>query len=176
MTQAFRTAAVLMLMLAGCFGARADPGVAQFAGAQLGMAEAALDALLQHLWIEAPHDGAQCLLHAREHARGACAGSPGSAVQDQRRSAAGLFEADFDHLFEPRGAFYCFPDIRSTGLTSEEFAQSLLKEELVACVPGDAFGPSGAGFLRCSYAQSIEHIEEALVRIKRFVERQTPVS
>ncbi|MEX1055477.1 MAG: aminotransferase class I/II-fold pyridoxal phosphate-dependent enzyme, partial [Rhodothermales bacterium] len=65
--------------------------------------------------------------------------------------------------FEPEGAFYCFPDIRPTGLTSEEFAQALLKEERVACVPGDAFGPSGAGYVRCSYATSLEKIEEAVL-------------
>ena len=73
--------------------------------------------------------------------------------------------------FEPEGAFYCFPDIRSTGLTSEEFAQQLLQEEHVACVPGDAFGPSGAGYVRCSYATAMEDIEEAVRRITRFAEK-----
>ncbi len=73
--------------------------------------------------------------------------------------------------FEPEGAFYCFPDIRSTGLSSEDFANRLIQEERVACVPGDAFGPSGVGFLRCSYATSMEKIEEAVVRITNFVNR-----
>ncbi|MEZ4698816.1 MAG: aminotransferase class I/II-fold pyridoxal phosphate-dependent enzyme [Rhodothermales bacterium] len=73
--------------------------------------------------------------------------------------------------FEPEGAFYCFPDIRSTGLTSEEFAQKLLEEERVAVVPGDAFGPSGAGYVRCSYATAYEKIEEAVRRITRFAQR-----
>ncbi|GIV59129.1 aminotransferase class I/II-fold pyridoxal phosphate-dependent enzyme [Rhodocaloribacter litoris] len=73
--------------------------------------------------------------------------------------------------FEPEGAFYCFPDIRSTGLTSEEFAQKLLQEERVAVVPGDAFGPSGAGYVRCSYATALEKIEEAVVRITRFARK-----
>jgi aminotransferase len=73
--------------------------------------------------------------------------------------------------FEPLGAFYCFPDVTSTGLSSEDFAQRLLQEEHVACVPGDAFGPSGTGYLRCSYATSMENIEQAVVRITRFVER-----
>jgi aminotransferase len=73
--------------------------------------------------------------------------------------------------FEPLGAFYAFPDVRSTGLSSEDFAQRLLQEEHVACVPGDAFGPSGTGYLRCSYATSMENIEEAVRRITRFVER-----
>ncbi len=74
--------------------------------------------------------------------------------------------------FEPEGAFYAFPDIRSTGFTSEEFAQQLLAEERVAVVPGDAFGPSGAGFVRCAYANSLENITEAVARIGRFARRQ----
>lgn len=73
--------------------------------------------------------------------------------------------------FEPEGAFYCFPDITSTGLTSEAFAQRLLHEAHVACVPGDAFGPSGAGYLRCSYANSLENVTEATERIASFVGR-----
>jgi aminotransferase len=73
--------------------------------------------------------------------------------------------------FEPRGAFYAFPNIASTGLTSDQFVERLLIEEHVACVPGDAFGPSGAGHVRMCYATSYEKLEEALVRIGRFVER-----
>jgi aminotransferase len=73
--------------------------------------------------------------------------------------------------FEPRGAFYAFPQISSTGLDSETFAQRLLVEERVAVVPGNAFGPSGEGHVRACYATSYEQLEEALVRIGRFVER-----
>ncbi len=73
--------------------------------------------------------------------------------------------------FEPGGAFYCFPDIRSAGMTSEAFAQALISEERVAAVPGDVFGPSGAGFLRCSYATAYDKIEEAVRRIQSFVAR-----
>jgi len=73
--------------------------------------------------------------------------------------------------FEPEGAFYCFPDIRPTGFSSEAFAQQLLEEQHVACVPGDAFGPSGEGYVRCSYATSLDQIEEALDRIDRFVQQ-----
>jgi len=69
----------------------------------------------------------------------------------------------------PGGAFYAFPDIRPTGLTSKEFAMGLLEAEDVACVPGDAFGATGEGFLRCCYATDIEMIREALVRIGRYV-------
>ncbi len=73
--------------------------------------------------------------------------------------------------FEPEGAFYVFPNISSLGYTSEEFANKLLQEEKVAVVPGNAFGQSGEGFVRCSYAYSIKNIEEAIKRISRFVER-----
>ena len=73
--------------------------------------------------------------------------------------------------FEPYGAFYVFPCIKRTGMTSEEFCNKLLEEEKVAVVPGNAFGESGEGFIRCSYAYSIENIEEALKRIGRFVEK-----
>lgn len=73
--------------------------------------------------------------------------------------------------FEPLGAFYVFPCIKSLGMTSEEFANKLLFEEKVAVVPGNAFGESGEGFIRCSYAYSIDNIEEALRRISRFVEK-----
>ncbi len=71
--------------------------------------------------------------------------------------------------FEPRGAFYAFPSIKSTGMTSEEFAERLLIEEKVAVVPGIAFGQGGEGYVRCCYATSLADIEEALSRMKRFV-------
>ncbi|HAL62656.1 MAG TPA: pyridoxal phosphate-dependent aminotransferase, partial [Chloroflexi bacterium] len=70
--------------------------------------------------------------------------------------------------FEPRGAFYAFPSIAGTGLSSDEFSERLLLEEKVAVVPGSAFGECGEGFVRCSYATSLEAIEEALRRIGRF--------
>ena len=73
------------------------------------------------------------------------------------------------HCFTPRGAFYVFPDIRSTGMTSSEFATSLLKEERVAVIPGTAFGSSGEGFVRCSYATALDEIEEAMLRVQRFL-------
>ncbi len=73
--------------------------------------------------------------------------------------------------FEPKGAFYAFPSIKSTGMSSEEFAEKLLMEEKVAVVPGTAFGPGGEGYVRCCYATSLKEIEEALVRMKRFLER-----
>src|SRR5690606_32693493 len=93
------------------------------------------------------------------------------AYDERRRVIVDGLRAAGLPTFEPEGAFYCFPDITSTGLTSEEFAQKLLQEEHVACVPGDAFGPSGAGYLRCSYANSLENVTEAVRRIARFAER-----
>ena len=89
---------------------------------------------------------------------------------DRRRR---LFVSELERLglpcFEPKGAFYAFPSIEGTGLTSEEFAEELLKEQRVAAVPGNAFGESGEGFLRCSYATSREEILEAVDRIERFL-------
>lgn len=72
--------------------------------------------------------------------------------------------------FEPKGAFYIFPDITSTGLTSEEFAEQLLMKEHVALVPGTAFGQCGEGYVRCSYATSVTKISEAIARIEHFVQ------
>jgi aminotransferase len=94
------------------------------------------------------------------------------AEYDRRRRLIvdGLNELGL-RTFEPRGAFYAFPRIAETGLTDEAFAERLLIEERVAVVPGSAFGPSGAGHVRMCYATSYERLEEALVRIGRFVAR-----
>ena len=72
--------------------------------------------------------------------------------------------------FEPRGAFYTFPCVRSTGLSSQEFAERLLREQKVACVPGTAFGESGEGYVRCSYATATDKVIEAMARMQAFVE------
>ncbi len=73
--------------------------------------------------------------------------------------------------FEPNGAFYAFPCIKSTGLTSEEFCEKLLYSEKVALVPGNAFGESGEGYVRASYCYSIDHLKEALRRIENFLKK-----
>lgn len=73
--------------------------------------------------------------------------------------------------FEPKGAFYCFPSIKTTGMNSEEFCEKLLAEEKVAVVPGNAFGTFGDGFIRCCYAASVNDIEEAIKRIGNFINR-----
>jgi aminotransferase len=92
---------------------------------------------------------------------------------DQRRQVvvAGFIQIGLP-CFEPRGAFYAFPDIRRTGLTSDEFCERLLNDEHVAVIPGSAFGECGEGFVRACYAASMTNIEEALTRIERFVKRQ----
>lgn len=73
--------------------------------------------------------------------------------------------------FEPRGAFYCFPSIQSSGMSSEEFCEKLLQEEKVAVVPGNAFGNNGEGFIRCCYAASINNITEAIEKMGNFLYR-----
>lgn len=73
--------------------------------------------------------------------------------------------------FKPQGAFYVFPCIKSTGLTSDEFCEKLLEDQKVACVPGTAFGPAGEGFIRVSYAYSIEELKIATEKIKIFVDK-----
>ena len=70
---------------------------------------------------------------------------------------------------EPKGAFYSFPCIKSTGLSSEEFCEKLLESKKVAVVPGTAFGKGGEGFVRASYCYSIDHIKVALERIGEFL-------
>ena len=91
---------------------------------------------------------------------------------DRRRTVIyrGLKEMGLP-VFEPKGAFYIFPDIRATGMTSAEFCEKLVQEEKVAVVPGSAFGENGEGFVRISYAASMETIEEALRRMARFVKK-----
>lgn len=74
--------------------------------------------------------------------------------------------------FTPQGAFYIFPCIKSTGLTSEQFCEELLKDQLVACVPGSAFGEAGEGYIRVSYAYSIAELKEATEKIRLFLERK----
>ena len=94
------------------------------------------------------------------------------AEYDQRRRVMvkGLNDIGLT-CFEPKGAFYTFPSIKGTGLSSDEFAERLLIEDKVAVVPGSTFGQCGEGHVRCCYATSLEEIEEALERMARFVKR-----
>lgn len=94
-----------------------------------------------------------------------------SEYNRRRRFLVDGFNALGLDTFEPKGAFYTFPRVTSTGLDSETFSQRLLEEERVAVIPGGAFGPSGEGHVRACYATSYEKIVEALARIGRFVNR-----
>lgn len=89
----------------------------------------------------------------------------------RRRFLVGEFNRIGLTCFNPEGAFYVFPCIKSTGLSSEEFCERLLYEELVAAVPGNAFGDSGEGYIRISYAYSLKHLMEAMKRIEKFVNK-----
>ena len=124
----------------------------------------------QYIIMSAPTTGQVAALEALQ------SGEPAVrqmvAEYDQRRQliVRGLNQIGLP-TFEPRGAFYAFPDIRPTGLSSEQFSERLLLEGKVAVIPGNAFGSSGEGYVRCAYANSLANIEEALDRIEGFVKR-----
>lgn len=94
-----------------------------------------------------------------------------NSYNERRRYVLYRFKEMGLDCFEPEGAFYLFPDIRRFNMTSEEFALRLLNEEKVVVVPGNAFGDSGEGFLRISYAYSIEDLKKALERLERFIQK-----
>ena len=94
-----------------------------------------------------------------------------TAYNQRRRYLMNAFREMGLECFEPYGAFYVFPCIKEFGLTSDEFAERLLREEKLAVVPGTAFGDCGEGFLRISYAYSMEQLKEALSRMNRFIQR-----
>lgn len=93
------------------------------------------------------------------------------AYDQRRRFLLNAFREMGIECFEPFGAFYVFPSIQKFGMTSEEFANRLLQEEKLAVVPGTAFGASGEGFVRISYAYSIDNLKEGLRRIKNFIQK-----
>lgn len=113
----------------------------------------------QYAAVSALRDGDADVQHMRE------------SYDQRRRYLMHAFAEMGLECFEPLGAFYMFPSIKRFGMTSDEFATQLLKEEKVAVVPGTAFGDSGEGYLRVSYAYSLESLKEALSRIERFVNR-----
>lgn len=113
----------------------------------------------QYAAVEALRNGDEDVQHMRE------------SYDQRRRFLMNAFQEMNLDCFEPQGAFYMFPSIKRFGMTSEEFATRLLREEKVAVVPGTAFGDCGEGFLRVSYAYSLKSLKEALSRIKRFVDR-----
>ena len=93
------------------------------------------------------------------------------SYNQRRRYLMNAFKEMNLECFEPFGAFYVFPCIKEFGMTSEEFATKFLQEEKVALVPGTAFGDCGEGFLRISYAYSLENLKIAMERLKNFIER-----
>ncbi|MGE3310853.1 MAG: aminotransferase class I/II-fold pyridoxal phosphate-dependent enzyme [Limisphaerales bacterium] len=113
----------------------------------------------QEAALEAIQHGEPDTVEMREHYRG------------RRNFIVNAFRSMGLSCHLPRGAFYAFPSIAGTGMTSKEFALKLLQEEKVAAVPGSAFGACGEGFLRCCYATSLAQIEEAMARMERFVAR-----
>ena len=94
-----------------------------------------------------------------------------TAYNQRRRYLLNEFKKICLSCFEPFGAFYVFPCIKEFGMTSEEFAERFLEEEKVAVVPGTAFGDCGEGFVRISYAYSLEDLKEAIERFERFIEK-----
>lgn len=114
----------------------------------------------QYAAIEAMYNGDQDVIYMRE------------SYNQRRRFLYHELQRLELPCFLPEGAFYMFPDIREFGMTSEDFALDLLKEEKVAVVPGSAFGDCGEGFIRISYAYSIEELKEALLRIERYLNRK----
>ncbi len=136
---------------------------------------AAMSRLHQYLTMVAPTVGQVASLQALRH--GAADVETMRCEYDRRRR---LVVAGFNELglpcFEPRGAFYAFPDIRASGLDDTSFSERLLLEERVAVVPGSAFGDSGRGFVRASYATSHDNLEEALARIRRFMRSMVPAA
>lgn len=124
----------------------------------------------QYTIMSAPTTAQEALLAALDHSEPDVAAM--CEEYDRRRR---LIVSGFNALgltcFEPRGAFYAFPNIAVSGLDDNTFAERLLQEERVAMVPGSAFGPSGAGFVRASYATAYEKIEQALERLARFLQR-----
>ena len=94
-----------------------------------------------------------------------------NAYNQRRRFLLDAFKKMGLECFEPYGAFYVFPSIKEFNMTSEEFATKFLEEEHVAAIPGNAFGDSGEGYLRISYAYSMESLKEAISRLDRFIQK-----
>ncbi|KJS81682.1 MAG: aromatic amino acid aminotransferase [Peptococcaceae bacterium BICA1-8] len=118
----------------------------------------------------APIMGQKAALEALKNGEGEMKKMVQSFNQRRNLMVNGLRELGLS-CFEPKGSFYAFPSIKETGLSSEEFAERLLTEEKVAVIPGNAFGESGQGFIRCCYAASVSNINVALERMERLLNR-----
>lgn len=131
----------------------------------------AMKKLHQYLIMSAPTVSQMAAIQALEH------GDPDveqmhAAYDERRRVLVEGFNSLGLPCFEPRGAFYAFPQVGHLGMSAEAFCEELLYAERLAMIPGDAFGPSGAGFVRASYASSLDNIQRALERLERFMARQ----
>lgn len=124
----------------------------------------------QYSMLCAPMPSQMAALEALEHGQESVR-MMREAYEKRRNKAVKRFNAMGLNCFEPGGAFYAFPDVSGLGLSSRDFAIRLLEEEDVAVVPGDAFGPSGEGFVRCCYATHPDLLDTALERIESFVNR-----
>ena len=131
---------------------------------------AAMNKMHQYTMLCAPIVGQMAALEALRHGEAEMRRMVEDYDYRRRLILKGLKEIGLS-CFEPRGAFYVFPSISVTGMSSIVFSENLLNEEKVAVVPGNAFGRSGEGFIRCCYASSVDHIEKALERIGAFVAR-----
>lgn len=131
---------------------------------------AAMKKLHSYLIMSAPTMGQAAALHALRHAE-ADVERMRQSYDRRRRLIVDGFNALGLTCFEPRGAFYAFPQVSSTGMSDEAFCETLLQEERLALIPGSAFGESGRGFVRASYASSEDNIERALTRLERFMRR-----
>ncbi|MBX3063610.1 MAG: aminotransferase class I/II-fold pyridoxal phosphate-dependent enzyme [Anaerolineae bacterium] len=131
---------------------------------------AAMRKIHQYTIMSAPTMAQVAAVEAMQHAE-----DDVSAMLQEYDRRRKLIVAGFNELgltcFEPKGAFYAFPNIEATGMSEDQFADALLAEEHIAMVPGTAFGASGKGFARASYATAYEKIEEALERLRRFMQR-----
>jgi aminotransferase len=126
--------------------------------------------LHQYLIMSASTVGQAAALEALTHGEGDVEDMRGQ-YDTRRRLIVGGFNELGLTCFEPRGAFYAFPSVAASGMSDDEFCERLLLEERVALIPGSAFGDSGAGFVRASYATSTQNIEAALERLARFMRR-----
>jgi aminotransferase len=129
----------------------------------------------QYVMMSAPTAAQYAAIEALRHGEEDVQGMLGEYARRRALVIKACWDMGLD-LVEPRGAFYAFPSIRSTGLEDEEFAGRLLLEEKVAVIPGSAFGSGGAGHVRICYAQEYSQLEEALTRMSRFVQRYRAVA
>ncbi|MGB7340203.1 MAG: aminotransferase class I/II-fold pyridoxal phosphate-dependent enzyme [Phototrophicaceae bacterium] len=139
---------------------------------------AAMKKLHQYLIMSAPTMGQMAAIEALSNSEDDVEMMRQSYDQRRRLIVDGFNSMGLS-CFEPRGAFYAFPSIQSTGLSDSEFCELLIKEDRVAVIPGSAFGASGSGFIRASYASSIDNIEKALERMAVFMQRHgylSPIS